>query len=111
VGAWSFGLQVPMVGQGVVEALVATLDVVQREGVHALPVQEAACKTLWNLAEAAENRVRWCNCGLCAGDVWSEEQEESRVVLCLVSSFTLAACVPWLGACVDVWIYEHDVHA
>ena len=60
VGTCVIGRQVPMVGNGVVEALMATLDVVQGEGVHALPVQEAACKTLRYLARVAENRVRLC---------------------------------------------------
>ena len=50
-----------MVGKGVVDALMATLAAVQGEGAPALPVQEAACRTLWNLADAADNRVRWCD--------------------------------------------------
>ena len=60
VGTCVFVLQVPMVGEGVVEALVTTLAAVQGEGAKALGVQEAACKTLRNLARVAENRVRLC---------------------------------------------------
>ena len=50
--------QVPMVGKGVVEALMATLAAVQGGGAPALPVQEAVCWTLSNLSIAADNRVR-----------------------------------------------------
>jgi hypothetical protein len=58
VCTFAFGLQVPMVGKGVVEALIATLAAVQGGGAAALPVQETACGTLWNLAVAADNQVR-----------------------------------------------------
>ena len=54
----AFGRQVPMVGKGVVEAVIATLVAVQGGGAAALPMQEAACGTLRNLAVAADNRVR-----------------------------------------------------
>ncbi len=54
----AFGRQVPMVGKGVVEALMATLAAVQGGGAPALPVQEAACGTLLNLSCAADNQVR-----------------------------------------------------
>ena len=54
----AFGRQVPMVGKGVVEAVLATLAAVQGEGAPALPVQQAACTTLSNLAFAADNQVR-----------------------------------------------------
>jgi hypothetical protein len=54
----AFGLQVPMVGKGVVDALMATLAAVQGGGAPALEVQEAACKTLSNLSNAADNQVR-----------------------------------------------------
>ena len=47
-----------MVNKGVVEALMATLAAVQVGGAPALPVQQAACRTLWSLAEAADNQVR-----------------------------------------------------
>jgi hypothetical protein len=53
-----FVRQVPMVGKGVVEALKASLAAVQGGGTPALPVQDAACKTLESLAYAASNRVR-----------------------------------------------------
>jgi hypothetical protein len=53
-----FGLQVPMVGKGVVEVLVATLSAVQGGGAPALPVQLAACWTLKRLWNAADNQVR-----------------------------------------------------
>jgi hypothetical protein len=71
VGTCVFGLQVPMVGKGVVDALVATLAAVQGEGAQALPVQEAACWTLHNLSAAAGNWVRLC-AGVVpvAGDMW-----------------------------------------
>ena len=54
----AFGRQVLMVGKGVVEALMATLAAVQGGSAPALPVLQAACKSLWNLAIAADNRVR-----------------------------------------------------
>ena len=54
----AFGRQVPMVGKGLVEAVMATLAAVQGGGAPALPVQQAACKTLWNLSVAADNQVR-----------------------------------------------------
>ena len=54
----AFRRQVPMVGKGVVEALMVTLAAVQGGGAPALPVQQAACETLCNLAAADENRVR-----------------------------------------------------
>ncbi len=54
----AFGFQVPMVGKGVVEAVMATLVAVQGWGAQALPVQETACGALWNFAVAADNRVR-----------------------------------------------------
>ena len=54
----SFGRQVPMVGKGLVEALIATLAAVQGKGAPALRVQEAACKTLSSLAFASDNEVR-----------------------------------------------------
>ena len=54
----AFGRQVPMVGKGVVEALMATLAAVQGGGAHALPVQQAAFNTLQNLSVAADNKVR-----------------------------------------------------
>ena len=54
----AFGRQVPMVGKGLVEAVMATLAAVQGTGAPALPVQEAACRTLWNLTGAADNKVR-----------------------------------------------------
>ena len=47
-----------MLGKGVVEAMMATLAAVQGGGAPALPVQEAACKTLWGLSVAADNLVR-----------------------------------------------------
>ncbi len=47
-----FVCQVPMVGKGVVEALMATLAAVQGGGAPALPVQQAACTTLQSLAFA-----------------------------------------------------------
>ena len=53
-----FGLQVPMVGKGVVDVMLATLAAVQGGGAQALPVQHAACNTLRNLARAADNKVR-----------------------------------------------------
>ena len=58
VSTCAFGHQVPMVGKGVVEALMATLAAVQGGGAPALPVQEAAFGTLRNLAFPADNRVR-----------------------------------------------------
>ena len=54
----AFGRQVAMVGKGVVEAVMATLAAVQGGGAPALPVQQAACVTLQNLAFAAGNKVR-----------------------------------------------------
>ena len=48
----------PMVGKGVVKAVMATLAAVQGGGAPALPVQEAACRTLGNLADADDNKVR-----------------------------------------------------
>ena len=54
----AFGRQVPMMGKGLVEALMATLAAVQVGGAPALPVQQAACTTLWNLTVAADNTVR-----------------------------------------------------
>ena len=51
-------LQVPMVGKGVVEALVATLAAVQNGSAPALDVQEAVCTTLQNLAGVNDNQVR-----------------------------------------------------
>ncbi len=53
----AFGMQVPMVGKGVVEALVATLAAVQGGGAQALDVQESACNALANLSSAADNLV------------------------------------------------------
>ena len=47
-----------MLGKGVVETLMATLAALQGGGAPALPVQKAACKTLWNLSVAADNKVR-----------------------------------------------------
>ena len=58
VSTCAFGRQVPMVGKGVVEAVMATLAAVQGGGAPALPVQQAACTTLWNLTVAADNTVR-----------------------------------------------------
>jgi hypothetical protein len=58
VGTCAFGRQVPMVGKGVVEAVMATLAAVQGGGAPALPVQEAACTTLQNLTYVADNKVR-----------------------------------------------------
>ena len=58
VSTCAFGRQVPMVGKGVVEAVLATLAAVQEGGARALSVQEAACKTLRNLSIAANNGVR-----------------------------------------------------
>ena len=52
------GRQVPMMGKGLVEALMATLAAVQGGGASALPVQEAACATLWNLSCVDDNQVR-----------------------------------------------------
>ncbi len=54
-----FCLQVQMMSGGVVDALLATLVAVQGAGAHALPVQEAACWTLQNLARAVDNQVVW----------------------------------------------------
>ena len=54
----AFGRQVPMVGMGVVESVIATLVAVQGMGAPALEVQEAACTTLQNLCAADENQVR-----------------------------------------------------
>ena len=54
----AFGRQVPMVGKGVVEAVMATLAAVQGGGAPALPVQQAACMTLLGLAVAADTKVR-----------------------------------------------------
>jgi hypothetical protein len=51
-------LQVPMVGQGVVEALLATLAAVQDGGAKMLDIQEAVCTTLQNLAGVTDNQVR-----------------------------------------------------
>ena len=62
-----------MVGKGMVEALVASLAAVQGAGASALPVQEAACTTLWMLAKASDNQVRlrgWGRPG-CEGYVFS----------------------------------------
>ena len=58
VGACVIGRQVPMVGKGVVEALVAMLAAVQDGGAQALPVQQAACGTLRSLSIADDNQVR-----------------------------------------------------
>ncbi len=79
-----FGRQVPMVGKGVVEALMATLAAVQGGGAPALPVQQAACMTLQYLTAAAANRVRMC--------VW--DRPGIRVVVARVSTFC--------GVCVDM---------
>ncbi len=71
VGARVFCVQVPMVGEGVVDALVATLAAVRGGGARALPVQEHACAALRNLALAADNQVRlfcWGRSG-CGGSV------------------------------------------
>ena len=54
----AFGRQVPMLGKGVVETLMATLAAVHEGGAPALPVQEAACMTLESLSCAADNLVR-----------------------------------------------------
>ncbi len=54
----AFVRQVPMLGKGVVEALMATLAALQGGGARALSVQEAACRTLLGLAVAADNKVR-----------------------------------------------------
>ena len=54
----AFGRQVPMVGKGVVEAVMATLAAVRSGGAPALPVHEAACKTLKNLSVADGVEVR-----------------------------------------------------
>ena len=50
-----------MVGKGLVEAVMATLAAVQGGGAPALPVQEAACRTLQNLSAAhgVEVRIMW----------------------------------------------------
>ena len=53
------GQQVPMVGKGVVEVLMAMLTAVQIGDTPALPLQEAACTTLASLADAADIRVRF----------------------------------------------------
>ena len=58
VSTCAFGRQVPMVGKGVAEAVLATLAAVQGGGAPALPVQEAACRTLQSLSVAADNQVR-----------------------------------------------------
>ncbi len=58
VSTCAFGRQVPMVGKGVAGAVLATLAAVQGGGAPALPVQEAACGTLRNLANAGDNLVR-----------------------------------------------------
>ena len=58
VSTCAFGRQVPMMGKGLVEALMATLAAVQGGGAPALPVQEDACTTLQNLSAAADNQVR-----------------------------------------------------
>ena len=58
VSIYVFVRQVPMVGKKVMEAVMATLAAVQGGGAPALPVQEAACKTLSNLANVSDNRVR-----------------------------------------------------
>jgi hypothetical protein len=50
-----------MLGKGVVEALIATLAALKDEGGSALPVQGAACRTLWRLSYAAEIKVRMCD--------------------------------------------------
>ena len=54
----AFGRQVPMVGKGLAEAMMATLAAVQGGGAPALPVQQAAFNTLQNLSIAANNQVR-----------------------------------------------------
>jgi hypothetical protein len=61
------GLQVPMVGKGVVEAVMATLAAVQGVGAPAIEVQEFACTILFNLSLAADNQVqlRVWGCGGC----------------------------------------------
>jgi hypothetical protein len=51
------GLQVPMMGKGVVEVLVATLAAVQGEGAPALQVRLLACASLRSMARAADNKV------------------------------------------------------
>ncbi len=60
MGTCVWGLQVPMVGKGAVEALVATLALaaVQGGGARSLPVQKAACSTLWSLSDADGVEVR-----------------------------------------------------
>jgi hypothetical protein len=58
LGTCAFGRQVPMVGKGVVEAVMATLAAVQGGGAPALSVQEAACVTLQNLSCSGDNQVR-----------------------------------------------------
>ena len=57
-GSCVCGLQVPMMGNGVVEALVATLTAVQGGGARALEVQRIACDALQKFAVSADNRVR-----------------------------------------------------
>ncbi len=55
---WARVLQASMVGKGVVEAVMATLAAVQSGGAPALGVKQAACRTLCNLAIAADNKVQ-----------------------------------------------------
>ena len=47
-----------MVGKGVVESMLRVLGAVQGGGAEALAVQKAACQTLCNLADDADNQVR-----------------------------------------------------
>jgi hypothetical protein len=53
------GRQVPMVGKGVVEAMLATLAAVQGGGNTELEVQNAASSVLRNVAAAPDNQVRF----------------------------------------------------
>ncbi len=52
-----FRLQVPMLGKGVVEAMVKVLAATQGGGVMALQIKRAACLTLKNVAIGADNQV------------------------------------------------------
>jgi hypothetical protein len=76
VSPCAFGRQVPMVGKGVVEAVIAMLAALQGGGAPALPVQEAACTSLRNLSVAADNRVRMPG--------WDRPVLEECAVRCLV---------------------------
>jgi hypothetical protein len=97
-----FRLQVPMVGKGVVESMVRVLGAVQGGGAEALAVQKAACNTLFNLATAADNRVRVlvtgrcaravCGCGLVARGDASAMRMFGWRELCLFSCRFLFHC-------------------